>query len=312
MKKHLLLLFSLVILAAAFSEEKLPMLSILDFEVSGISEKESLILIDYLSSIIHESGQYKVIDRGQRETILKELEFSLSGCTDEECQLEAGRLLQARYIIVGSMGSVGNRYFLNMKLIDVETGEMLNTSSHKYTSLDAMIDEGESLALQLISSDEISVTEAPAKGESPEGTQPAGASTVETRNGIQEEPKGRRGSSLGPGIMGAVFVDPYQRVPIIGVTGSYLYQFGNFFSLGAWLGLTLILSGPTGIMPFPVGGIHVLFGNKVDGVALGLDLGWFPGISLYYRNFVIWGVFAPMFPGVLFGITIGYNFYFGS
>ena len=137
--------------SAAYAEESIPTISVLDFAVSNISDEESLVLTDYLSSVIHQSGLYRVIDRSQRETILKELQFSLSGCADESCQLEAGRLLQARYIIVGSVGSLGSRFFLNMKLIDVETGETLNTSSNKYNSVDLMIDDSEALALNLLS-----------------------------------------------------------------------------------------------------------------------------------------------------------------
>lgn len=54
----------------------------------------------------------------QRENILDELEFSNSGCTDENCQFEIGKLLQARQMIVGSMGTFGNMHLLNIKLVE--------------------------------------------------------------------------------------------------------------------------------------------------------------------------------------------------
>lgn len=149
--KKLLFSVILVILATSIhSQETNPTLSILDFAVSGISEKEGLLLVDYMSSAIHQTEKFRVIDRSQRETILKELQFSLSGCSDEACQLEAGRLLQARYIIVGSVGSIGDRFLLNMRFIDVETGETLTTSSQKYNSINDMIDDSESVAISLL------------------------------------------------------------------------------------------------------------------------------------------------------------------
>ncbi len=81
--KKLLFSVILVILATSIhSQETNPTLSILDFAVSGISEKEGLLLVDYMSSAIHQTEKFRVIDRSQRETILKELQFSLSGCSD--------------------------------------------------------------------------------------------------------------------------------------------------------------------------------------------------------------------------------------
>ena len=58
--------------------------------------------------------------------------------------------MQARYIIVGSVGSIGDRFLLNMRFIDVETGETLTTSSQKYNSINDMIDDSESVAISLL------------------------------------------------------------------------------------------------------------------------------------------------------------------
>jgi TolB-like protein len=283
------LLVAFCILSTVIAEENVPTLSILDFAASGISDKESLLLVDYLSSVIQQSGQYRVIDRSQRETILKELQFSLSGCSDEACQLEAGRLLQARYIIVGSVGSVGSRFLLNMRLIDVETGEAIKTSSSKYDSVDSMIDDSENLAKDLLK------------------TGNSAASAI-SQSDIDEQKGMRRGSSIGPVIAALKIVDN----PIIfGISGSYLYQLNNAFSIGGWGGL--IMAGST---VAPTLGLHLVFGNKVDGIAFGIDLGFTSGLSVYYRNFNIRG---HLFPPTeitgdqwLYGLSIGYGFYLGS
>ncbi len=75
----------------------------------------------------------------QRDNILEELQFSGSGCTDESCQLEIGKMLQANKMIVGSMGAVGNLQILNVKLVDVETGETLKSASKEYANMDEML-----------------------------------------------------------------------------------------------------------------------------------------------------------------------------
>jgi sulfatase modifying factor 1 len=125
-----------------------PIIAVLDFGRSGISEAETRILVDYISSYIVESGKYTVIDRTQRETILEEIEFSISDCVEEACQM--GKLLSANQIVVGSLGQIGERYLLNIKLIEVETGITLSTASGKFDSVEDLIDNAEGLTLRLI------------------------------------------------------------------------------------------------------------------------------------------------------------------
>ena len=149
MKKYFLLLIFTVTSFSLYSQTK-PTVTILDFVGSGVSEQEKSIIIDYLSTSILESGQYRVIDRMQRDSVLAEIKFSLSGCTDQSCQLEAGKLLQADNIIVGSLGQVGQLYILNLKIIEVETGETINSISEKFTSLESLVEDSEQLVASLL------------------------------------------------------------------------------------------------------------------------------------------------------------------
>ena len=125
-----------------------PVVAVLDFEYSGIPRIESVVFIDFITSHLVQSGRYKVIDKARREMLLKEIEFSYTDCADETCQLEIGRQLSADQIVLGSLGKVSNRYFLTIKLLDVETAETLNTASKMYKSMDALLDD----SAQVISS----------------------------------------------------------------------------------------------------------------------------------------------------------------
>lgn len=145
--------------AIAFAQEDRPRISVLDFAASGISVAEVRVFVDYVSSHIVDIGKYRVIDRMQRDAILREIEFSQADCADEKCQLEIGRMLSAAHIVVGSIGKVGARYLLNIKLIEVETGETLKAGSEKYNSIEDLIDDsqrlvyaflGESLQVQIV------------------------------------------------------------------------------------------------------------------------------------------------------------------
>jgi len=149
---HILILS--VIFLVPVSAEDQPLVTVMDFELSGISEPEGRLLVDFISNSIRETGRYRIIDRAQRDSILEEQEFSLSGCTDEKCQLEVGKLLSANLMFVGSIGRIGDRYILNMKLIDVATGEAVGTVSDKYTNLNNLVDDSSRLVLGLLKAPE--------------------------------------------------------------------------------------------------------------------------------------------------------------
>lgn len=150
LSKHMKKIFGFIFLAVlSFSAgaEEIPTVAILDFAVSDVSRQEMILYLDYLSTYINNTKAFRLIDRSQRDAILAEQGFSLADCTDENCQLEVGRLLVAEYLIVGSIGKVGSRYLLNLKYINVSTGEAEKTASYKYNSLDDLVDASEQVAV---------------------------------------------------------------------------------------------------------------------------------------------------------------------
>ena len=109
MRRLVLGLVFLLFACAIVSAQEKPTITVLDFQINNVSQGDMRSIISLLTSALSQSGQYRVIDVSQRETILKELEFSASDCTDEACQLEIGRLLSAEMIGVGNLGKVGSR-----------------------------------------------------------------------------------------------------------------------------------------------------------------------------------------------------------
>lgn len=137
------ILFFVSMLFCAFSltaQSDLPVLSVLNFESVSVSEGETKLFTDLISSYFVMLNKYRVIDSNQRQNILKEFKFALSGCTDEECQLEIGKLLSAEFIVVGSLGMFGERFVLTIKIIEVESGQTLNSASKIYTDMNSLID----------------------------------------------------------------------------------------------------------------------------------------------------------------------------
>lgn len=135
--------------AAAISS-RISIITVFDLQVENLSESDGKLISDLLSSTLTSQKEIKVIDRGQREVILSEMEFSLSGCADDSCQLEIGEMLAADGIITGSIGLSGSRYILNLRLLEVSSSEVINTASKVYKSLDDLIDSCKDVAYSLV------------------------------------------------------------------------------------------------------------------------------------------------------------------
>lgn len=73
------------------------------------------------------SGAFTVIERSEMNEILKEQGFQQAGCTSDECAVEIGKLLNINRICAGSVGKVGTLYSVTLRMIDVETGQILVT-----------------------------------------------------------------------------------------------------------------------------------------------------------------------------------------
>ena len=133
---------------SAYAADK-PIITVLDFKVDGVSEKEMKSLISLLSSALFRTNTFKVIDTTQRDALLKEVAFSAADCTDETCLLEIGRMLSAQMIVVGTVGKLGTRYVLSAKMLETETAETLRVADGIYASLDALVDGLQGIATRL-------------------------------------------------------------------------------------------------------------------------------------------------------------------
>jgi formylglycine-generating enzyme required for sulfatase activity len=139
----LVLLFVLLISVAA-QAQKLTV-SVMDLNVTeGLSGREVMMLTDCLLNEFVVLGTYKVVERSKRDEILKEQGFQQSGACDQgACLVEAGQLLGVQKMVGGTIGRLGAVYAVELRIMDVKTGEIERAFSRKYTGdvsnlLDAM------------------------------------------------------------------------------------------------------------------------------------------------------------------------------
>ncbi len=87
-----------------------------------ITEEQAASIADAVSARLGTSPYLQIVAREQTEQVLKEQVFQYSVCADNDCAVEAGKLLGVKKIFYISAARLGGRYALTIKIIDVETG----------------------------------------------------------------------------------------------------------------------------------------------------------------------------------------------
>jgi len=109
------------------AQTKLKNVSVLRFTPQNVSETDAVIVSDLLSVALVKSSKYRVLDRMNMDKILKEQAFQQTGCTDSECAVQIGQLLNMDYMITGSLSKLGERYFITINIIGVETSQIVRS-----------------------------------------------------------------------------------------------------------------------------------------------------------------------------------------
>jgi sulfatase modifying factor 1 len=138
MKKNIAAAVLMLLSVLATTQQK-PVITVLDFKTSGVSEQEMKAIISLISNTLFKTGKFTVIDVTQRELLLKEIEFSLSGCVEEFCQIEIGKQLSAEMIVVGRIDKVGNNLILTSKVLETQTAKTVRVADGVYRDLDELV-----------------------------------------------------------------------------------------------------------------------------------------------------------------------------
>ena len=128
---RIFLLFFIVtgLITSAFGVEKATV-AILELQVqSGLSDYEASVLTDKIRESLFNTNRYIVLDRSAVDAILEELGFVQTGCTTNDCIISVGRMLSAKFMVIGSVGTIGNTYNFALKMIDVETSALSNIAT---------------------------------------------------------------------------------------------------------------------------------------------------------------------------------------
>jgi hypothetical protein len=104
--------------------------AVMRFESIGMDSGVSMVITDIFTNQIQANGKYRVMERSQMNRILSEQGFQNSGaCSSTECAVEIGRLLSIDKMFIGSIGKLGESWVINIRIISIQTGEILSNVS---------------------------------------------------------------------------------------------------------------------------------------------------------------------------------------
>ncbi|MEW6555863.1 MAG: CsgG/HfaB family protein [Elusimicrobiota bacterium] len=100
-------------------------LAVADFAGKNVSAADASIVADFLRIELVNTNLYSVVEKGNMDKILAEAQFQLTGCTEAECAVQIGKILNVQRIVVGSLSKLVDVYYITASLIDVETAKIL-------------------------------------------------------------------------------------------------------------------------------------------------------------------------------------------
>jgi hypothetical protein len=126
-------------------------LAVMNVKAIGIPETAALALTETFHSTLHElvsirkppelTDSYDLIERSQMDKIFDQFQIQYSGCSDEKCAVEFGKMFSVQRIIISSVGLVGETYTVQVRLVDVESSRIIRSVSRNLAGkIDGVID----------------------------------------------------------------------------------------------------------------------------------------------------------------------------
>lgn len=122
MKAKIFSIFILLLfLCPAFSAEK-TRIAVLELKSEGVPQRTARTVSNMLRTSLINTGKFLVIERSQMDAIFKEQGLQQTGCTDQSCAVQLGRLMSANKILVGEVSMLGTAIITTIRIVDVEKG----------------------------------------------------------------------------------------------------------------------------------------------------------------------------------------------
>lgn len=111
-------------------------LAVTEFTGKNVSPEDASIVSYFLRTSLVKYKAYNVVDKSNMNKILEEAAFQMTGITDPETAVQIGKILNVKQLVTGYVSKLDKTYHINVNLIDVETGQILESYDRETDSVD--------------------------------------------------------------------------------------------------------------------------------------------------------------------------------
>jgi hypothetical protein len=123
-------------------------IAVIEFEGVDVDQGEAGAITERLRQTIGWLNRYQVLTRGETERPLSQVDFDIRDCSDNDCFMKAGKLLDVQKILAGQVRSYGRISFIYGKVIDVTTGDVVASFSAKTRGVSDVYADGVPLLVE--------------------------------------------------------------------------------------------------------------------------------------------------------------------
>jgi len=128
--KKIFIISTLLAISCITGQERI---AVMQFEGSGVDEITAKNITKRFSYELSKTKRFDLVEREMLEKILEEQKFqTASGCVADECAVEIGQMAGVSQIVVGGVDKILDSYSLNIRLIEVATGEIIYQDMDDY------------------------------------------------------------------------------------------------------------------------------------------------------------------------------------
>ena len=90
-----------------------------------VTKNEVAAAADFLRRELFKTDYFAVMDPSAIEAALEQQDIQMKECFDQTCSVELGKTLSVSKVVFGSLTKLGQKYFLEVSIADVETGKLI-------------------------------------------------------------------------------------------------------------------------------------------------------------------------------------------
>jgi len=116
-----LILFALILLSLSISSfaDRIP-IAILNLDAKGVKPSVAGVVTESVRYEFSKQKDFDLVAREKMDQLAREKAIQLSGCTDISCAVQIGKALNVKKMVVGSVGKLGQKYLVFLRVVDVE------------------------------------------------------------------------------------------------------------------------------------------------------------------------------------------------